>query len=473
MADLKLSYIYEALDKFSPTVNKVQQSVVDLNTKIKQQQSLMAKSQGGMSNFFSKFSSFGTKMTLFATGPLALIGKKAIDATRAAEISDKRFEAWFKNKTDADAFLGTIDELVYATGAIQDAKMEEAAFALLKMGKAAEDIPGTLEFLGDIAIGSGRDITSLAQGMMKFERGGALATRTLLEMERSGIPVIKELSKRFNRSEDDIKKMAQAGKIKGKELETALRAMTMEGGRFEGQMAKSSETVSAKMNNLNKAIAEMFEAFGFAADKGGGLQSVIMGITNGVKWLTAQVSYLAEHNPALLKMIGIFGGMLLSVGPLIKIFTSLAAGVKIVTTTFAALKVATLFLSAAAAANPIGLAVIAIAGAFILLNTYADEVTATLNYLWESVMAGVSAIMPYVEKLGKMLGIVSDESSSIGHFGTGAGFMGPPQAQMGATNSIHASLDVGLRDPGGMVQSMKVDKGTFDNMNVGPSMGGM
>ena len=124
-----------------------------------------------------------------------------------------------------------------------------ASKQLLAFGVDADDITDKLEFLGDIASGAGISIKDLTQIYGKSMAKGKAQTEELMQMSERGIPIMTalvELGADYGKeiTKADIFKAAERTGIEFEIVVKAMKKMTAEGGVFNEQMQKQSETMS-------------------------------------------------------------------------------------------------------------------------------------------------------------------------------------------------------------------------------------
>lgn len=136
------------------------------------------------------------------------------------------------------------------------------AKSLLAYGIEADKVNDTLIRLGDIAAGLSiplKDLTWLYGTTMVQ---GRMFTQDFRQFQGRGIPIADELSKILGVAKEKVGEAVTAGKVGAKELEAAIQSMTNEGGRFGGLMAKQSDSLKGKWENIKDTIQLMFNEMG-------------------------------------------------------------------------------------------------------------------------------------------------------------------------------------------------------------------
>lgn len=136
------------------------------------------------------------------------------------------------------------------------------AKSLLAYGIEAEKVNDTLIRLGDIASGLSIPLNDLTYLYGTTMVQGRMFTQDFRQFQGRGIPIADELAKVLGIAKDKVGEAVTAGKVGAKELEAAIQSMTNEGGRFGGLMAKQSDSLKGKWENIKDTIGLMFNEMG-------------------------------------------------------------------------------------------------------------------------------------------------------------------------------------------------------------------
>ncbi len=136
------------------------------------------------------------------------------------------------------------------------------AKSLLAYGIEAEKVNDTLVRLGDIASGLSIPLNDLTYLYGTTMVQGRMFTQDFRQFQGRGIPIADELAKVLGIAKDKVGEAVTAGKVGAKELEAAIQSMTDEGGRFGGLMAKQSDSLKGKWENIKDTIGLMFNEMG-------------------------------------------------------------------------------------------------------------------------------------------------------------------------------------------------------------------
>ena len=162
---------------------------------------------------------------------------------------------------------------------------QDGAKQLLAYGFAAGEVTTNLRMLGDVASALKIPFSDIAYLYGTLKTQGRAYTRDIMQHQQRGIPVVKELAKQFNVSEDAIMKMTEQGKIGFADVERAFKTMTSEGGMFFDMMNQQSKTVGGQLSNLGDNWEQLKVQIG---------QSQTGIISETVSWMNNMVSIMTK-----------------------------------------------------------------------------------------------------------------------------------------------------------------------------------
>jgi tape measure domain-containing protein len=129
---------------------------------------------------------------------------------------------------------------------------------MVTFGMQAEEASEILTRIGDVAQGNGEAFVSMSNNMGQvFAKGKADAT-DLKQFVMQGFDVVGEVAKQTGKSRAEIEK---AG-VSYEQTASALKALTSEGGKYFGMLAKQANTYSGLVNQFKSFIAATGEAIG-------------------------------------------------------------------------------------------------------------------------------------------------------------------------------------------------------------------
>ena len=183
-------------------------------------------------------------------------------------------------------------------------ELTAAAKNLAAFGMGADEIVPKLRRIGDISSLLGQPIGEMATLYGKAKVAGVLMSEDINQFTERGVPLIQQLAKQFGVAEVQVKKLASEGKVSFADLDTALSALTDDGGRFAGGMEKQSKTLkglwSTLTDNVGMSLTKIGEGVVNAFNVKGALSS-LSSITDGI------ANWVAGLQPAMETAAGILG----------------------------------------------------------------------------------------------------------------------------------------------------------------------
>jgi tape measure domain-containing protein len=177
------------------------------------------------------------------------VAKEGFFKAGALETEKVRLEVLLGSMEKADQLMADVMKKAGETP-LQTEELQQAARMLIAFGSSSDTVVDELTRIGDISEGVGGGIGELAEIYGKARVQGTLFAEDINQLLNKGIPVISEFAKQLGVSESEIKKMASEGKITFANLEQAFISLTSEGGKFNGMMARMSETLEGKLSTL-------------------------------------------------------------------------------------------------------------------------------------------------------------------------------------------------------------------------------
>jgi len=127
----------------------------------------------------------------------------------------------------------------------------ESSKRLLAFGFAADQIIPTMESLGNIAAGVGREkLPQLILALGQVRAATKLRGQELRQFTEAGVPLIEEIAKLKNIAEKEVQDMVSRGKVSFQDVNQALKNLTTGSGRFANLMIKQSKSLFGIISNL-------------------------------------------------------------------------------------------------------------------------------------------------------------------------------------------------------------------------------
>lgn len=226
----------------------------------------MGRVAGSVNSVGSAFTSLAAKIgaasTAYKAVEAAFSGfSKAVNLASSLETTATSFKVLLGSGTAAEGMLGRIKALAAETP-FEFPELATAGKSLLAFGESAAEVPNALRRIGDIASGVAAPIGEIAEIYGKARTQGTLFSEDINQLTGRGIPIIRELGGVLKQPEDQIKKLAEEGKITFPLLDQAFRNLTSHGGQFFGMMGEQSKTFAGLWSTLTDGVNELFLEMG-------------------------------------------------------------------------------------------------------------------------------------------------------------------------------------------------------------------
>lgn len=293
-----------------------------------------SKTVQGVGLSFSKMASAVGVGTIVAQGfqkALDMVvnaGKDAVKQAANFEQTRTGLENMLGSADKARALLGDISKFAAETP-FEFPELAQSVRQLVAFGFGAEDAFSTMKQLGDVSAAVGAPINDLAYLMGTLKTQGRAFTIDIRQFAQRGIPIYEYLAKVLHTNEQEISNMIEAGKIGFPEVQKAFEAMTGEGGKFHGTMAKQSKTLNGLMSTLKDNLGQVARGLVGITDEG----EVVAGSI--FDRLRKGVAYLIENLPSMIGKLKEFGEI---IGGIVKdAFNGLKDAIEFLTPSFQAL----------------------------------------------------------------------------------------------------------------------------------------
>lgn len=371
----------------------------------------LKKAGSGLTDSEKQLESFKLKANAaFAAAGAAAVayaGKLLKDGVQAAIEDEKaqvKLAGALRNVTSAtDSQIAAVEDYILQTSlatGVADDKLRPAFERLVRSTKDVEEAQKLTNLSLDIAAGTGKDVTQVANALAKANDGSVTSLKklglTLGENATEYAEYIKENDKLIKLQEEAQIQLQLTGKSSDeykKALENVANQQKVVNGfgedsidwmgelsqEFGGAAAENADTFAGKLQRMQVTFDEAKESVGAL-------------VLDGLQPLLDKVMELVDGwnnlNPNVQTAIMVFGlasiaiiGAVTAVVKLIAIFNTLKA-------TYAVLTAAQISLNTAMFANPIFLviaAVVALIAIFVLAYTKLDWFRAFVDEAWEKI----------------------------------------------------------------------------------------
>ncbi|ETR68679.1 MAG: hypothetical protein OMM_04421 [Candidatus Magnetoglobus multicellularis str. Araruama] len=311
-----------------------------------------------------------------------LIG--VVNATRQIEDATASFTPLMGSAEKAAKLVARLNKEA-ATTPFQFEGIASVAKQLLpSMNGDIERTAETFRMLGDTAGGNIQKLESITRGFNKALLKGKPDMEALNMIAEAGVPIFQEMAKTMGVSKAQLFEMSKQGKLTNAALEQTFKNMTAEGGIFYKGMEIASQTLSGKISTLKDTISITAGTLGQEF-----LPQMKQGIDKVIAITQATGDWLIENKELIMKMFK-FLGLLIKFSPVI---IGLIAAWK----AYAAVQA---IVNALAAANPIGLIIIAIGiliGLIVVAIRHWDEFGAAMMFILNFMIPGLGTVISLVK----------------------------------------------------------------------------
>ena len=242
-----------------------------------------------------------------------------------AEATKVHFDQLTRSTEATDNMLRELKEQ-FAGTSISAEQYKHVAEKLLTEGVSASDIPEKLKAIGNIAAATGESIEGMATALHRAELTGKVTSRTLMTMPA----VVEELKRMYPELGENIMLAAQKGYIGINQLQSAIKNLGGENGRFGTAMASQKDTLSGQWSMAKEKMEKIFTGIGTSLIKGLDLAGAMRKIND---WLEEFQANYGEKIARTIRAVGnvtgwIFGNIGKGVDWLGSVFSDLVKSVK-------------------------------------------------------------------------------------------------------------------------------------------------
>lgn len=171
--------------------------------------------------------------------------------------------------------------------------LTELSKQLLAYGIGADDIIPTIDMLGNVAAGVGKDkMPQLILAFGQIRAAGKLTGQDLLQLINAGFNPLQIISEKTGQSMTKLKDDMSKGLITFKQVENAFKTATSEGGKFHNLMQNQSRTTAGRLDAMGDSVEKLKIAIG------NNLTPAVGNLINGFTSLIENVTGYLELNPA-------------------------------------------------------------------------------------------------------------------------------------------------------------------------------
>lgn len=333
-------------------------------------------------NLKDSLNTIGNAMTVGITVPLTAIATAGVKYNAELESYTANLTTLLGgNKKQAEELLNTLKETAKTTP-YETSNLVKATQTMMSFGISADNAKKYLNQIGDISMGNSEKLAGLTLAFSQVQSAGRLTGQDLLQMINQGFNPLNIISKETGESMASLKDRMAEGGVSAEEVAHAFEIATSKGGLFYKGMEKGAQTTEGKISTLKDSFKEA---------TGSLTEALLPTLTKVVEALTKVADWFANLSDTGKNTILIIGGIVASIGPLIK----MALGIMKVAKAFKLLFTVLL-------ANPVGLVItgiILVIGALVLLYNKCEWFRKLVNTLFSHIIEGAKEIWAELEPL--------------------------------------------------------------------------
>lgn len=185
----------------------------------------------------------------------------AVNEARKIETITTQFEVLTGSAAQATKTVKELQEFSASTP-FQFEGIAKTSQQLLGFGFAADELPGKLKSIGDVASAIGKPMEEVGFIFGQVSAAGKLTGERLLQFQERAIPIGPAIAKTMGIAEESVKDMVSKGKVSFEDFEKAFQSLSQEGGfAFEG-MIKQSTTLDGVFSTTKDNISLLAAGIG-------------------------------------------------------------------------------------------------------------------------------------------------------------------------------------------------------------------
>lgn len=223
--------------------------------------------------------------------------EEVINTRKEMELMEVQFKGLMGESKGGELFSG-IKEMALSSGVYDVKGLAQAAETMNVYGISVEQTMPMLKQFGDVAMGNGQKLQSLAMAFGRLESEGQLSSLTLRTLARAGFNPLDIIAQQTGKTMAQVRTEMTAGNITTEKVKEALVAATSEGGKFNNSMANISTTIAGEQGRLKTMIEETMNSIG---------EEHADGIKEATKFVESLVTNYETIGRTIAQLIMIYG----------------------------------------------------------------------------------------------------------------------------------------------------------------------
>lgn len=302
------------------TKEQIEQGLKSLKTDL-DSLSKSSKSIDKISNVFNSVgkvaSKAGKALTVGLTTPLIALGTAGVKYNAQMEDFQANLTTLLGSADKASEMLNTLKQMANTTP-FETSDLLQATQMMLGFGLQADKTTGYLQTLGDISMGNSEKLMSLTRAFSQIGASGKATMEDINQMIDAGFNPLQIISEQTGQSMATLRDEVSKGNVSFEDIANAMKVATSEGGRYYQAMDKASQTMNGKMSTAMDALKTAL---------GNVTQSLLPIVTQVVEKITDWANAFANLDQGTQKTILTIAGIVVAIGPVLKIVGSVASGI--------------------------------------------------------------------------------------------------------------------------------------------------
>lgn len=361
-----ISYIYHAIDEFTPVAKKIAKTVADLKQKITQSKTslkgfnvslretakLSALVRGEvegatgaitkMGNAADRTNRITSRMSLGSVGKrLSSMGKgmKGTGASMSgfitAPLVGGAIEA-LKSSASIETMTASFGVILHSAGKAKELMdslkhqtlntpyllpdLGDSARMLLSANVPLKDVNSKITMLGNVAAGANMPLQNMAAIFAKVKNQGRVMARDLYQLNKTPIRnILKNMISKDGKpiTDDDFRKVVSKGIVTSKMYEAALRMLTSKSGPYFHKMQTMMDTLAGRWSNVQHASMLASAEIGDDLARILNLKELMKSFADKLQDWTKEFHNWTIAHPILAKLVVYFGVFLAVLGPVL------------------------------------------------------------------------------------------------------------------------------------------------------------
>lgn len=235
--------IKKGLDPMNPALDKMKLRMSEIQSQLPQATGKFGAMAGAVATLGAGFGAYQIASKIFD------IGKASLVAAANMEQQTVAFTTMLGSAAQAESLLKNLQEFAAVTP-FQFNELVDASKRMIAFGFSTEEVIPKLRMVGDVAAGLSQPVGDMIYLFGQVKTQNKAMTQDLNQFASRGIPIFEEVAKAMNVPTNQVRKLAEEGKITYDVINKAFENMTGAGGKFGGLMEAQAKTLSGKWSNF-------------------------------------------------------------------------------------------------------------------------------------------------------------------------------------------------------------------------------